>query len=203
VSISVLALVVIAVILVLVIRSRIQANITAGNELFQAEIYLNYSDYGRAVEKLNSLIETYPGTKNSKEAYILLARAYFTQAKYDSAIYYADFFSHKYGGSDPILTCSALALQAASLEEKGKFSEAAEIYRKAAEKYPRKFTAPGYLLDAGRCYYLAGELTKAQDVFLKVIKAYPESDLVVRANEQLARAGGIPQKTEKPISLFK
>jgi TolA-binding protein len=79
----------------------------------------------------------------------------------------------------------------ACLENLGRFEEAAEHYRQAAEKYSDLFSAPYALLDAGRNYLSAGKKDKARSVFEKIIEAYPKSGAVEEAKLRFhALAGG-------------
>lgn len=190
-----------AIIFGLVINSRIKANIAASYDLFQAQMMFNQGSYQGASDKLNMLIDSYPGTRNAGEAHVALAKAHFRMADYDSTEYYADVFLDDYK-SNSILTTAAMAVKAASLEQRGKYLEAAKIFTEAAHKYPRQFTAPIYLLDAGRCCNLAGDNETAIARYVELIENYPDSDLLGRANQQLARAGGIPREIPIKIDLF-
>ena len=195
VSYVVVGAIAIAIIVVLMIKSRAQSNVIAGSELFQAQLQLNMNDNQGAVNKLNALIETYPGTKNASEAKIILAKTYFKMANFDSSYYFANEFLKRHAG-DPILSSAAYSLKAASLEEKGEFEKAAETYLEGANRFPKNFTAPTFLIDAGRCFYLAGEMERAISCYERLIDEYPESNLVQRANQQLVRAGG----TERDVT---
>lgn len=194
-------LIAVVVIITLMIRSRIQANVVAGSELFQAQMLYNSRLYNETAEKLIALIETYPGTKNSAEACILLAKTYYQLADYDSSQYYAAEFIKKRTGSQ-ILVSAAYAIQAASLEEKGEFEAAAQVLIEGADRFPHSFTAPMFLLDAGRCYCLSGQMELARESNERILRNYPQSELVFRANEQLARAGGRPHKIQKTTPFF-
>ncbi|NQS98932.1 MAG: tetratricopeptide repeat protein [candidate division Zixibacteria bacterium] len=187
----------------LVINSKIQANKAAGYQLYQSQVLIDRSEYQEAVNSLNLLIDTYPGTRNSTSALVTLARTYYQMAEYDSTIQIADRYIVKYRGKSSILTCTALALKAAALEQKAEFKSAAEMYAQAAHSYPDLYTAPIYLIDAGRCYNLSGEDDKAIEIYEEVLKYYSYSDeLVNRANEQLARAGGVAEELALKLSLF-
>ena len=191
----------IAIIVTLMIKSRAQSNIIAGSELFLAQLQFNMNDYQNAVVKLNTLIETYPGTKNASEAMILLAKTYFKTANFDSSYYFANEFLKRHSG-DPILTCAAYSLKAASLEEKGEFQNAAETYLEGANRFPKNFTAPTFLIDAGRCFYLADEMDRARSCYERLIDEFPDSNLIQRANQQLVRAGGTERDVNHVMNLL-
>jgi hypothetical protein len=59
-----------------------------------------------------------------------------------------------------------------------------------------------YLIDAGRCFILAGDNEKAIQVLNKVRHDYPESKLVSRANELIVRAGGKFEYAPTKMKLF-
>lgn len=183
----------VVIISVLVIRSRTQANIVAGSELYKANVEYSQNNFRQAVDQSLSLIDTYPGTRNAAEAKLLLAKAYFRMADFDSSLFYADNFLNKHAG-DPILTSTAMNVKAASLEEKGEFIAAAEIYANGAAKFSNFYTAPGFLFNAGRCYYMAGDYNKAIDLLKRLIEIYPESQITTDANELLVLAGGVKQE---------
>lgn len=191
------------IIIGLVINSKIQANKAAGYQLYQSQVLIDRSQYYEAVNSLNLLIDTYPGTRNSTSAMVTLARTYYQMAEYDSVIHFAGKYVDKYRGKEPILTCTALALQAAAWEQKAEFIAAADIYAQAAHNYPDLFAAPIYLIDAGRCYNQGGEDEKAIEMYEEVLNYYSFSDqLVNRANEQLARAGGKAEEFALKFKLF-
>ncbi len=194
-------LVVAAIVVYLVINSRIQANIAASNELFQAQMMYNRGGYQEAGGKINLLIDSYSGTRNAGEAHVLMARVQYKLGNYDSTEYYTDRYLDDYSGNS-ILTAAALAVKGASLEQRERYLDAAEAYLEAAQRYPRQFTAPMYLLDAGRCFNMGGENDKAIECYEKLIDNYPESELVGRANQQLARAGGMPKDIPIKVDLF-
>ena len=201
VSGAIIGLIVVVILVGMMIKSRAQSNLTASGELFQAQLSYNMQDYQGTAAKLNTIVETYSGTQNAREAMILLARTYFKMENFDSSFYFADRFVKKYSG-DPVLTSSAISLKAASLEEKEEFLEAAETYLSGADRYSKSFTAPTFLLDAGRCFYLVGNMERAQQCYERIIAEYPESNLVLRANQQLVRAGGADKDVTKGMKFL-
>jgi tetratricopeptide (TPR) repeat protein len=191
-----------AIIIGLIINSKFQANKTAGYELYQAQISYDNADFQDTADKLKKITETYPGTKNAAEALVQLARAYYQSANYDSAIYYADKFLRK--RNEPLLTCNAYNLKAASWEQKGEFVSAGKVYEEAGHKYSELYIAPIFLTDAARCFNLAGDDKKALELYNEVVEKYPGSEITPRAGELISRAGGkaIEQPPKFPIGLF-
>lgn len=201
VAIAAGAVLVLGVLIGFIIKSKIEANITAGYELYKANILLDRADYSTAISKLHSLVETYPGTVNAAQALVTLADAHFTQGNFDSTIFYAEEYVKKYAGKDVIFSCSAYALLASAQEDMGDPIKAGETFIEAANRYPDSFTRPIYLIDAGRCYNIAGNDEKARELYLLVLKEYPDSEFFIRANEQLARAGGSPEAVKPKVKI--
>jgi tetratricopeptide (TPR) repeat protein len=191
-----------AIILGLIINSKIQANKTAGYELYQAQISYDNSDFQDTLGKLRKITDTYPGTKNATEALVQLVRTYYQLANYDSAIYFADKALKR--SKEPILTCNVYNLKAASLEQKGEFKAAGEVYLTCAHKYPKIYIAPIFLTDAARCFNLAGDDKKALELYNEILDKYPNSEITPRVGELITRAGGkaVEQPPKFPIGLF-
>jgi len=196
------ALVVIAVLIGLMIKSKIKANFTASYELYQAESLAGSSDLKGAITKLHQIIDLYPGTENAEEAYLRLAETHFADAKYDSSLFYTEKFLKKYSGKDISLICGGYATKGAALEELKRYEEAGKTYLEAVDRYPDCFAAPVYLIDAGRCFNLAGQDDKAQELYLRAINEYNDDKITPRANELLARAGGTPIEIPIKMKMF-
>jgi len=201
VAIAAGAVLVLGVLIGFIINSKIEANITAGYELYKADVLLERAEYGAAISKLHDLIETYPGTVNAAQALVSLADAHFTQGNFDSTAFYAEEYVKKHTGKDVILSCSAYALLASALEEMGDPILAGETFIEAANRYPESYTRPIYLIDAGRCYNIAGDDEKARELYLMVLEEYPGSEVFIRANDQLARAGGSPEAVKPKMKI--
>ncbi len=201
VAIVAVVLVVIAIITGLVIRSKMEANVAAGYEIYKAGLMFDRGDIQGARDKLHFVLETYPGTANSERALVELAANHFQATNFDSAIFYAEEFLRR-KPDDPILACSALAIKAASLEEKCEYMRAGNTYLEAAEEHRDLFTTPVYLVDAGRCFNLAGMDDRAVELYQRVLREYPDSKEAARANEQIARAGGTPIEVTPRMKLF-
>ena len=203
VAFAAVAVVVIGVIIGLVINSKIQSNYSAGYEVYKAQSLIDRGEFSGAISVVNQLIDTFPGTGNAAEALVVLARTHFKLGNYDSTAYYAGRYVDKYSGRNAVLTCTALALQAATLEEKSEFLRAGELYLQAAHDYPDLYIAPVYLIEAGRCFNQAGADDHAIEAYEEVIRKYGEyEDLASRANEQIARAGGYWEELPIRIKLF-
>ena len=196
------AVVVLIILTGFVINSKKQSNLKAGFDLYSAAILVERGEHHTAKEVLQTSIESYAGTGNAAIALLKLADAYYNTQEFDSTVYFADEFLHVYRGKDDILMSSGYNLKASALEELGKLEEAAEAYLMVSAKFPHSCVAPISMIDAGRCYNMLGNDEKAREIYMRAINEYGDSKIIKRANEQLARAGGEPVKTEAKMKLF-
>ncbi|MBL7190337.1 tetratricopeptide repeat protein [bacterium] len=174
------------VIVILVINSKKQANLLAGYDTFLAQLSYEQGYYREAADILLQTQDKYSGTHNAGEAALLMGKTYFSMGEFDSAAYYAELYINKYH-KNSVSTVSAIMLQAAAKEELKDYLTAAELYMKASSKYSDIYTTPINLLDAGRCYNLAGENERAVEAYNSVLERYSDSNVIRRAQEQLAR----------------
>jgi len=170
-------------------RHRAEKEAKAAVALAKAQPAYDSRNYQSAIPSLSEIVEKYDGSRSARMAAFYLANAYFDQGDYDKAMQYFES-SGKGARRDPELSASSLAGVAACLEEKRQYLEAASTYEKVAEKYSNSFLAPQYLLDAGRCYVLAGKPRDARRVYQQVIDKYPKSGLVSDAELALAQVKG-------------
>ena len=175
------------IIVVLIINSKKQANLAAGYETFLAQLSFEQQIYREAADISLQTIDKYSGTANAGQAVLLLGKAYFQMTDFDSAAYYARYYQKKFGKRG-ISYITAMMLEAAAYEQLEKYQQAAVKYLAATEDFPQSFTAPINLLDAGRCFNLAGDKQRAVEVYDRLIEQYPESNLVRRAQDQRARS---------------
>jgi tetratricopeptide (TPR) repeat protein len=148
-------------------------------ELTKAQAKYNNYDFQGAVEILKKLVDDYGSTKSGKMAQLYLADAYYNLKDYSQA----ERYFKEYKDGDDILGASAISGLAACWEEQGKFKEAAEMYKKAAEKFSNGFMAPENLYHAARCYALAGNIAEARKVLNDLIEKY--ADAPVKNDAQL------------------
>jgi TolA-binding protein len=179
-------LVVLIVVVVFYFNSRAQAESEATYDLTMAKIDIGQRNYDTAAQKLTALIDTYGGTKSAGDAVFFLGNVKLSTNDWDAAIKEFQKYIDKYH-RDPLFTAGAIAGIGFAYEQQQKYSEAAEYYMEAANKYPHQFSAPRYLLDAGRCYGFGGNPVKAHEAFQKIIDQYPESSQIQKAKDELNR----------------
>ncbi len=127
----------------------------------------------------------YSMTNAGNLARFYAADALFRQGEYDRSLELFEDFDKDAN----YLGASALAGEAAIHEMKGQYKRAGDLFRRAAFLFPNDVTAPGYLLEAGRAYELAGDYKAAVDAYNAVTKEYPASTQARNVDILVARAG--------------
>jgi len=175
-NIGFVIVVLIGVVSVLMVRSKKKAELAASGKLGIAEQFYYAPDYGRAIDELIQIVNTYSGTNAAGKAAFFLANVYFATEDYGNAERYYRMYLDDYSNST-LFSASSLAGIAACLESQNRYAEAARLYEKAGGKYPDFFEAPFFLKDAGRCYGMAGNREKSKEMYQYIIERYPESSL--------------------------
>lgn len=151
--------------------------------LYEQGKYREALDGTQSTQGLLAIARAYGGTDAGNLARFYAADALYQLGDYEQArALWAAFKT-----DDPMLAASALAGQAAVAENQGDHARAAELYRRAAERYANPVVAPQYLLQAGRNYEAAGNYTEAQKMYETLRTRYPESAQAAEAEIALAR----------------
>lgn len=125
------------------------------------------------------LLEIADETGSSSAAFFA-ADALFQLGRFDEAI---DYFQRV--ESEGIVGASALAGQAAVLEQRGEFGQAAQLYERAAGAYDSAATTPEYLLDASRAHLEGGERGAAVALLERVLEEYEGTSAALEAEMRL------------------
>ena len=168
------------------INSRAQAEKAATFDLTLAKVEIGQRNYENAAQKLAEIVENYSGTRAAGDALFFLGNVHIDQRNYEQARDELNKYLDRYG-NDPQFASSAIAGLGFIDEQEKQYREAAEKYLEAANKYPREYNAPQYLLNAGRCFALAGDLSNARETYKKILDIYPESDLKQKAEDEMNR----------------
>jgi tetratricopeptide (TPR) repeat protein len=142
----------------------------------------NYEQALQGTESQMGLLEiadTYSGTNAGNLATFYIANAYLRNDMPEEALTYLQRFDK----DRDLVGASALAAEASILEDRGDFSEAADLYEQAASYVESASLSPRYLLNAGRAYESADNLDAAQRVYTEIQETYadaPESEEVQR-----------------------
>ena len=160
-------------------KKRSESN--AISEVGIAQLIYESGDITVAKDAFEDILSKYNGTKGAGISTYYIGDYYYKLNEFDEAKKYFQKYLDDYGDND-ILTSSAISGIAACLEEEGEYLQAAENYKRAAEKFPDSFTAPRNLIDMGRCYELAGMKSEAEKGYKEVIEKYSSSIYVREAS---------------------
>ena len=130
------------------------------------------------------LIEERSGTPAAAQAVVILANRYFIQGRYADAQRLFQVYLDDYGQSD-ILTFAAWRGSAACLEAQGQLREAAGKYQEYAAAHPDNMQAALALLEAARCYGMAGEVDRQKSILDRIIKEFGASPVAARARDEI------------------
>ncbi len=136
---------------------------------------------------LIEIADSYGGTPAGNLARFYTADAFFRLGDYENALKYF----RAYDKSADYLGASALAGEAAILEEQGEYEEAGDLFRRAANLFPSTITSPEYMMDAARAYERAAAYSKAESVLKDIQEDWPESQAARNIDYDLARLAAL------------
>jgi TolA-binding protein len=174
------------VLIVFWVQSRGSAEYDAAYELGVALSTVQMTEPTAIAGQFEQIADRYAGTTAGNEALLYSAQMKRTAGDLEAALAAYENYVNK-GKKDLYLYPAALAGQAACLEDLDRFAEAAESYLKAANSHRNFFLAPRYLLDAARCYKLAGMNDQARQQYEIVSSQYPDTDFAMEAEKELKR----------------
>jgi tetratricopeptide (TPR) repeat protein len=176
--IAVGGLLLLALLVFFVSRTRAQAEQRAMGDLFRATVALSQGDATSAGPMLKEIIENSPGTKAARDAMLLLGDAQMAQHNPREAATWYQKCVDKAGGDKERERAGYLGLGTA-LEDGGQFGPAAAAYAKAAERGRSDNERGRALLSAARSYARAGQNQKAVEVYQK-IAALPAAEVPIK-----------------------
>ncbi len=133
---------------------------------------------------LAAIADQYGSTDAGNLARFYAANAHFELGNFEEAQTYFSRFKK----GDDLLGASAIAGEAASLEEQGEFRRAGDLYVRAARHLESAAASPQYLLDAGRVYEEAGEYGRAVEAYQMIADNYEDAPVVTNLDAFIARA---------------
>lgn len=184
--IGAVALLAIIFIIIMLGRSKRNAELAASEALARANYQLSQNQTQEAIDILLNMVDNYSGTESAEKGVYLLGKAYFEKGEYEKAQQYFERYIDDYG-DDPILLGGAYSGLGASLEQQEKFAEAAKVYEEGANKLEKNFLAPRLLMKAGRCYRKANQFAKAKSCYQKILDDYADSEFKEDAELYLAK----------------
>ena len=176
-------IVALVVVIQLIIQSREQARVDAAVKLGKV---LREEEEGRPQEAMRlseELIDEYEGTPATAQGVVFLANRYFTLGRYADAQRLYQTYLNDYGKLD-ILVFAAWNGLAACFEAQGHLLKAASKYQEYVTVHGGTTQAALSLLEAARCYGLAGDIDNQKQVLERVIKEYGDSPAATRAREE-------------------
>ena len=174
VNIGLTALLAVAVVGILMARSKRGAEIRSQEMLGLAEQAYYMNDFPRVIRDMAPILKNYPGTRAAGTAAFYTANAYYSQNNIaDAEKYYKMVVDHY--GKNPLFSASSLAGLAAIEESRKQPAMAARLYEKAGRKFPGLYAAPFYLKEAARCFLASGDKPSAVKLLDLIQKEYPGS----------------------------
>ncbi|MFH1943779.1 MAG: tetratricopeptide repeat protein [bacterium] len=175
-NIGMIVALVVVVVSFMMIRSKKSAENTADARMGVAEQFYYATDYTRAIQELDQIVNLYAGTNAAGRAVFFIANSYFAIGDIPNAEKYFRMYLDDYS-KDALFIVSSMAGIAACLEYQDQFLQAAQMYEKAWNRQPDSFDAPFHLKDAGRCYIAAGSKEKGKEMYRLILDKYPESSI--------------------------
>ncbi len=134
-------------------------------------------DPTRNIPGLQEIASKYDNTPTGQIALLYLGNAYLYTGDLDNAL---QTFEDASPDGD-LLMAATLAGQAAVYEAKQNYGEAADLFRKAAERFENELLSSERYLAAGRNYGMAGDMDMAGEMLAKVKKEknpryHPDAD---------------------------
>jgi tetratricopeptide (TPR) repeat protein len=179
------AVVLVAVLILFVTRTRAQSEERAQGELYRAVLAVNQGDYVTAGPMLKELIDNSPGTRSARDAERYLAVVMVAQGRYSEAVASYRKFIDRSGG-DAVATLTGYWGLASALETDKKFTEAAAAYAEAAKRSGTDNERGRAMLAEARSYMRAGQNEKAIETYQAVTRlALAEQPILDAANARL------------------
>lgn len=146
--------------------------IEAGRVFAPGQTAMDDNRYEDAIPIFERVVNEFGGTALASEATIELANACFQTGDFEKARTYYQVYLDEYGGEDAMYQVTARSGLAACDEEDEKYVEAARQYLDLAEEDPDSYLAPGFLLDAARCYTAVEQKDQARALYDRVVETY-------------------------------
>lgn len=122
-----------------------------------------------------SVIEDYGSTASANIACHYAGVCYLKLGDFDNALKYLKMYKQQEGSTAEILFAQNIGLQGDIAVEKGNYSEAIELFKKASSSSKNTLTAPTYLRKAGMAAQAAGDDAQARELYESVMRNYPST----------------------------
>ena len=162
-------------------RTRLVRDENASKALAGAENSIAAGNAKLAQSDLEKLVRTFDGTPAAKQGALLLAEVHYEQGAFQAGI---DALKGLTTSTDRFLAASAENLIGVGYEELGKFAEAAQHYRLAADKAQFRADHDNYLANAARAYTTGGNLAEARKIWA-LLAVDPKGPVAAEARVRL------------------
>ncbi len=158
-------------------ESRAAAAIYPSQVIFEAET----PNYETALEGdassagFLSVIAEYGSTASGNLARHYAGVCYMKMGEYDKALSYLTQYKAQKGSAAQIIYAQNIGLQGDIAVEKGNYTSAVALFKKAADSSENPLTTPLYLRKAGMAAQAAGNMAEARELYESVVKLYPST----------------------------
>ncbi|MEM7370641.1 MAG: tetratricopeptide repeat protein [Bacteroidota bacterium] len=167
-----------------------QQNLEANTEMFRAVKEFERDSLDKALTGggqflgFEEIAEVYSGTEAANLATYYIGIIYLRKGELETGIDYLESFSK----SDNMLSASAYMAMGFAEEDLGNSAKAASHFEKAARTPDENdSTTPTMLLNAGRNYEAAGQLSKALNLYEEIKEEYPLSSEGINIDKNIGR----------------
>jgi len=167
-------------------------DIAANRELRRVQEFYQQQQYkiaiagdpAQGIMGLEEITEKYSGTPTAEIAMIYLGNAYLYSGDLEKAM---ATFEDASPGTE-MLEAAALAGQAAVLEAREQYADAAELFERAARTFDNEVLKNERMLAAGRDYALAGDMERAREM-LEAVSESKNQQYKQDADQLMAQFG--------------
>ena len=145
-----------------------------------------------AINDYRSVLDEFGSTPIADRACYFLARTYFDQQNYDSAMVYFNVYIDEYA-KEPLFVVGAYAGAAECYKNQEDYAKAGEYYIKAAQQADNDYESPDFYMAAGRVYRDGGMFTEAAGAYQQVVDNYNRSMQFSLAKKYLAEVKYAPE----------
>jgi predicted negative regulator of RcsB-dependent stress response len=136
----------------------------AATQLSQANMQYRQGNSQVAILTLTDVLAKYGSTGYAEQATFMLGKINLETRNYEEAKHYFEMYLEKYK-NDPLNRAAAMSGLGITLENQGKYPEAADKFEKAAAEFPESALLANLHLGAMRNYLMAGLVEKAREHF--------------------------------------
>ena len=146
--------------------------VEAGRIYAPGQTAMQDNRYEDAIPIFERVVNDFGGTTLALEATIDLANACFQTGDFEKARTYYQAYLDQYEMQDAFYWKAARSGLAACDEAEEKYEDAANQYLALADEDPGSYLAPGFLLDAARCFSAAEQKDQARTLYDRVVDDY-------------------------------